>query len=260
MRINKPLFTIITCTRNSEKYIEKNYISVRNQTFKNFEQIFIDGESSDTTLKKIRNYKSQADFSVKIIISKPKGISNAMNMGINSVKGEYIVFLNSDDFFYNENILKEVREYVEKNGNVDLFYGKINTIEENGQTIGSFPNQKIFHTGNKILIKYINYIPHQATFLRSRVFNDFGGFDETLTSKMDYELWLRIRKQTKWKYINRIISSYRVRKGAQSSSRKKFIENDLNLVKVRKKHLRNMDYIIARFVDFALYTQNKIYR
>lgn len=75
----KPFFTIITCTYNSAIFVENNIRSVKEQSYTDFEHIFIDGNSTDTTLDKIRKYQNKYPQKVMLYARAPKGISNAFN-------------------------------------------------------------------------------------------------------------------------------------------------------------------------------------
>ena len=97
----QPLFSIITCTYNSDNFVESNINSVIGQTYKNYEHLFIDGNSSDNTLDIISKYQSKYPQKVNLHSRAPQGISDAFNECIREAKGQYIIHLNSDDSFYN---------------------------------------------------------------------------------------------------------------------------------------------------------------
>lgn len=87
MQKNKrPFFSIITVTRNSEKYIERNIKSLTNQSFKNFEHIIIDGDSKDKTLQIIKKHRKNVDY---FISKKDRNMWHAINRGM-SEKVNYI--------------------------------------------------------------------------------------------------------------------------------------------------------------------------
>ena len=92
----KPKVSIVTVCLNSSKFIQKNIESVNKQTYKNIEQIFVDGKSKDNTLEII---KKNASRDSKIISEKDKGIYDAMNKGVKISNGDIICFLNSDDSY-----------------------------------------------------------------------------------------------------------------------------------------------------------------
>ena len=105
MKKNK--ISIITVTKNSEKYLKKNIESVLTQSYKNYEHIIVDGNSSDKTIKIIKSYKNKIKYIRNI---NDKGLYHAMNVGIKKSKGDIIGILNSDDIYF-RNTLKIVNKY-----------------------------------------------------------------------------------------------------------------------------------------------------
>ena len=119
--MTKYKITIITVTKNSEKFLKKNIDSVLSQSYKNYEHIFIDGNSTDRTVKIIRSYKKK----IKLIRNKnDKGLYHAMNVGIKEAKGDIIGILNSDDVYF-KNTLKTVNRYFNQNSNLDFLFGSV---------------------------------------------------------------------------------------------------------------------------------------
>lgn len=96
---------IIPCY-NCENTIIRCLDSIVNQTLKEIEIIVIDDGSTDLTLKKIEKYEG-----IKVFSQKNSGVSVARNKGIDLVTGEYIFFVDSDDYLENENVLKNIYEY-----------------------------------------------------------------------------------------------------------------------------------------------------
>jgi glycosyltransferase involved in cell wall biosynthesis len=253
-----PFFSVITCTRNSVGFVSKNVTSVKSQEFKDYEHIFIDGLSTDGTLKFIKKYRLQNPKRVKLFLYPPLGVSTAFNKAIKKSSGEWIIFLNSDDSFYDKNVLKDVHNYLEKNSKIDWLYGKINVLYEN-DVMGKFPNKRIFETSDSNLLKFVNFIPHQAVFMKKEVFTKFGLFDEKLYSSMDYDLYLRIAKKTRWTFYNRIISNYLIHAGSVSSSLSTRAKNLENLRKVQQRYLNLIELPVAVFTNSFINHINKIY-
>jgi glycosyltransferase involved in cell wall biosynthesis len=229
-------FSIITCSYNSEKYIKKNINSIKNQTFKDFEHIFIDGFSSDKTLEIIKKHQKEFPDKVKIYQFKPQGISNAMNKGIEKSSGEYLIHLHSDDSFYEKNILKKVADFIEKENNPSWIYGKAKFINAETNQSRIIPHRKIYQKTRFWLLLLTNYIPHQSVFLKKEIFKKYGKFDEKLKNAMDYDLWMRLSKnKIRSKFINEIICNFSVREDSQSTIGK----NNNESILIYKKHLRN---------------------
>ena len=98
---------------------------------------------------------SQLKNKVKIIIYLKKGVSSAFNKGIENATGKYLIFLNSDDYFYDNKVLKDSYDFLTANENLDWIYGKINTVEVNDKSTGVFPTKKIFQISSRFLLKFI---------------------------------------------------------------------------------------------------------
>lgn len=253
-------FSIITCTFNSEAFIKKNIGSVLCQKNEDYEHIFVDAYSSDNTLKIINEYKNNSRQIIRLIINKPRGVSNAMNEGIKIARGKYIIHLHSDDSFADDNVLSDVKKYFDHNQTLDWIYGKMRVIENNGNEVGIFPRQKLFHLNIGYIIKYFDYIPHQSVFIRRSVFDRFGYFDEKLKAYMDTEFWLRIKDKTHWKYFDRVIANYSLRDNAISSGKKYKKMNEKYLEMVRGKYLNIFEIYIARLLRKCLLMRADFYR
>ena len=86
---------------NEEKYLEECLDSVLNQTFTDFEIICINDGSTDSSLKILEKYKSISD-KLKVITQENRGLGHARNRGLEIAKGEYICFLDGDDWLAKE--------------------------------------------------------------------------------------------------------------------------------------------------------------
>ena len=119
--------SVITVCYNSEKFIKHCIESVNTQLYENIEHIFIDGLSSDNTISIIKNSSKQQ----KVLISeRDNGIYDAMNKGLKICSGDIVCFLNSDDFFSNDNVLDEIAKSFNESQN-QLVWGNINLVHQN---------------------------------------------------------------------------------------------------------------------------------
>uniref|UniRef100_A0A7V3E7L0 Glycosyltransferase n=1 Tax=Ignavibacterium album TaxID=591197 RepID=A0A7V3E7L0_9BACT len=115
------LFSIVTINYNNLAGLQKTVESVLHQTCQDFQYIIIDGDSNDGSinyLKKI-NYKN-----FDIVSEKDHGIYDAMNKGIQLSTGDYIIFLNSGDFFPRDSVLQNIKNFINESKNkIDFIYG-----------------------------------------------------------------------------------------------------------------------------------------
>jgi glycosyltransferase involved in cell wall biosynthesis len=188
-------FSIITPTFNSENKILKHIYSINQQTFKNFEQLFIDNLSTDRTLDLIQKF-SKNNF--RIISEKDSGIYNAMNKGINNSVGEYLLFLNSDDWI-ESNTLEVIDLFIKENNYPDVVYGNAN-----------FYYKDIYKFKKNASIKNIcrnNNIFHSSTYIKRKVFNVLK-YNENFKISSDYVFFLELYKNNFiFKKINMNISN-----------------------------------------------------
>lgn len=183
--------SIIMPVYNSQNHLKETVESVLNQTFDDFELICIDDESSDDSLKILKEYES-IDSRVKIIRQTNKGAGAARNTGLKSSRGEYIFFMDSDDYIVNE-FLQSVHNNITSNDS-DIVMFKIGNIEKNKKVKNYpyFPFDKTFKDVNfnnftfnyKQIKRYVLY-PYFAPwmkFYRKEFLNHYNDFlfDETL--------------------------------------------------------------------------------
>lgn len=240
-----PFFSIITCTKNSSNYIRTCLESIKSQTFRDFEQIIIDGKSTDQTIGILSKYK------LKPFSQSPSGIASAMNAGVKHARGQYLFFLNSDDSFYDADVLKKVHSFLLAHPDLDWVFGNIH--ETDGvKTIGFPPKRKIFQGMHPNLLKYYNYIPHQATFIKKSVFTQHGLFDESLKSMMDPEYWLRICDATQWGYMPIVVANYLIRPDSQSENISHAEANTREYEIVQSKYLTFLELSLAKLINKIL--------
>jgi len=170
--------SVITVTKNSEKFLEENINSMQNQTYKNFEHIIIDGKSTDGTVEIIKKHKDKIDYWV----SEPdKGLYDAMNKGIEASTGDIIGILNSDDIYFSD-ALKIVNHYFSKQENLDFLFG---TVEKHKLMYGYYPE--------KIRWTFGFYTTHSVGFfIKKSSQMKIGFYDTRYKYSADYDLFYRM--------------------------------------------------------------------
>ena len=219
--------TIITATLNSAKTICATLNSVKNQDYKNIEHIIIDGGSTDETINIIKKYSFK---NKKIILGLDKSLYQAINKGIIKSSGDIISILNSDDIFQNESVIRNVVNNAKKNKKINIFLTDI--VFFSGQLfnkITRFYSCKKFNLNNFI---YGLMPPHPGSFIRKKIYNDFGLYNESFKIAADFDLLCKFLfiKKIRYKYIKMI--SVRMRTGGISGKNiKAYVISSIEIVR-----------------------------
>ena len=207
-KIKKPLVSVVIPTYNHAFFLGKALESVINQTFKNWEAIVIDNNSTDDTNKVVNKIN---DPRVKYLKINNNGvIARSRNLGIKFAKGDWIAFLDSDDWWS-----KEKLEICLNNtdDNVDLIYHDLEVKYKNTK----FSVKKKIFKGRQlkypVLIDLLesgiikgNAIGNSSVLVRKNILNKIGGINENikLVGSEDYNTWLRVAQITdQFKYLKK---------------------------------------------------------
>jgi hypothetical protein len=192
---SSPLITIIVAVFNGAKTLQRCIDSVVDQTYTNKELIIMDGESTDSTVdilkannSKITYWESKSD----------RGISHAWNKALDHTKGEWFIFLGSDDYFWSKNALSDIVPFLVKAIPIHrIVYGKVFGVAEDGRIIevlsGPWSPKRFRHGGM--------YFSHQGIFHHKSLFENYGKFDESYSITADYEFLLRYLYQNDAVYV-----------------------------------------------------------
>ncbi len=191
--------SIITINYNDKIGLSKTINSVLTQTWQEFEFIVIDGGSNDGGLEVIEQNKDKIDYWV----SEPdKGVYNAMNKGILAAKGEFLIFMNSGDTFYDDQVLEKIES--ELTTEFDIYYGDYYRIYSNSTKKRTFPKKLSFS------FFYSSSLSHQSSFIRRKLFFDIFLYNEEYKIASDWEFFIYAicYKNVAYKYLNLPISNF----------------------------------------------------
>ncbi len=196
-----PKISVITVVYNGAEVIEGTIKNVLAQTYKNIEFIIIDGASKDNTLEIVNNYKS---YLAKIISEPDKGLYDAMNKGLMHATGDYVIFINAGDAFYNHNVLENI--FANKKSYADVYYGETVITDEQENEIGmrrlSVPKQlnwKSFSMGMLVC--------HQSIFIKRTIAEKYNT-DYRLAADIDWII-RALKKTNKVENVNLVVSKFR---------------------------------------------------
>ena len=205
------LISIITINFNDVAGLQKTISSVQNQTYSNFEHIIIDGNSTDGSKETIEKHKDSFAY----WLSEPdSGIYSAMNKGIAKAKGEYVFFLNSGDEFVNSKALQSI---VQSLSGEDIIYFNINQVSNREEI-------KVKRVPSELSFSYLYHDlpPHQSTFIKKKLFNDYGNYDESLKIVADWKFLILalLKYNATYKHIDKVFTNFYL--GGVSSNSESF--------------------------------------
>lgn len=215
MKFEKNLISIITPVYNAERFISETIKSVLAQQYRNWELILVNDQSTDNSLNIIEEFAS-ADSRIKVInLRENSGAAVARNTGIEAAKGQYIAFIDSDDYWDKDKLIRQIA-FMQK-GNIAFSYTDFRLVDETGQILKEKANVPISldYTG---LLK--NTAIACSTVMIDR--NIVGEFSMPLVRKgQDTATWLKIMRETGVTAygISLPLNSYRQVAGSISSDR-----------------------------------------
>jgi len=257
MKLNNcPMISIITCTLNSEKYLENALESVQKQTYKNIEHIINDSYSTDKTLEIIKKYieQNENEHSIKFIQSPPNGVANALNVATKEAAGDIIHYLHSDDYYSEEESLEKAASHFIKNPNLVWLTGNF-LVEIKGKII-AIPQTHLLRINPEKALSAMNIISHENTFMRREAVQLYGGFNEDKNAVVEYSLWLKLIKDYKPLIVNDEFTVFIIHKGSTSTgSLIKFSKAVLRAFNTQRKE--KIFPLIGYYEDNNFYFQYK---
>ena len=249
--------SIITATFNSIKNIEDCVNSVRKQSYDNIEHIIVDGASKDNTVPFL---KSKFNKFTKIVSEEDNGIYDAMNKGVKLANGDLIAFLNSDDFYANDNVVAKIVNLFKNEPSIDACYSDLIYIDKVNilKTIRYFKSCE-FKPG--LFLK--GWCPPHPTFIARRsVFKRYGDFDLNYPLASDFDLMMRFLEihRIKSMYIPEVWVHMRIG-GVTNKNLKNILQQNLEILNSFKKNGLSLNVfifffnkIISRFNQFFVNT------
>jgi glycosyltransferase involved in cell wall biosynthesis len=252
--MTQPYFSVIIPTYNRASFIEKTVHSVLNQSFVDFELLIIDDGSTDNTKEIISAIQ---DARIRYIYQENKERGAARNNGITQSKGNYITFLDSDDYFY-EYHLERVYQNLQKANHPVFFHQHFKIIDSNG--VEKFPLQKNVSNPIKILLTRGNYIAAMGIFIHYSIKEDiFFDEDRNLSGVEDFEFLLRM--MMKYQMVSNLektaVIVHHDERGEMMVSKEKLLTRTLLFVdkmKANQEFMQNYRKYFGRFkaVNYSL--------
>lgn len=250
------LVSVIIPTYNRVSYLQIAIDSVLNQTYSNLELIIIDDGSTDNTREVIqRKYGERVIY----IWQENQGESVARNRGISMARGEYIAFLDSDDYWVSNKLETQVAYLsVKGRAGVACVFSTVWLVDESGRKIEENPKGNIKSKKDisfeSLLTKNVILVPPSNVLVRTSCLQETGGFDPSIQYGEDKDLLLRLRAKWDFGYIDVPLIFQRQHSSNQSTSilEKSIDKVFFDRIKVVRKNLILNDNVDKKVADGAI--------
>jgi glycosyltransferase involved in cell wall biosynthesis len=239
----KPFISVVIPTYNHAKFLNRALKSVLEQNYDNWEAIVIDNHSCDDTDEVVSNLE---DDRIKLLkIHNNDVIAASRNLGIKEAKGDWVAFLDSDDYWYSTKF-ETVMVYLTPSERYDVVSTDELLVNQNNgekKILRYGPYSKHFY---KTMLLYGNRLSPSATLVRKSFLNDYKLLfreNRELITVEDYDLWLRLALNgASFKFIHSVEGEFTVHGGNNSS---KLVLHNNNLKYLLKDHIFNIQRFAA---------------
>lgn len=185
--LHNPLISVVVATRNAADTISSCIDSIVGQDYGNWEIVVSDGNSTDGTIDKVKEYA--ASHRVIWHSSPDTGIAQAWNRALDMVRGHWILFLGSDDRLHDNHVFARMAPFLlTAEPECRVVYGQIRLLDREGHYLGNFGEP--WALARKRFTSVMS-VPHPGCFHRRLLFHELGYFDESFYIAADYEFLLR---------------------------------------------------------------------
>lgn len=245
--------SIVTPTFNSARTLRDTLDSILMQSYQDYEVLLQDAVSNDGTIEIAKEYEPRFKGKLKIESVPDRGLYDGFNKGVARATGEIVGVLNSDDFYYDNQVLERIANAM-MNPSIGCVYGNLQFVDAQDTSkvvrvwIGSQYSEGGFFKGW--------HPAHPTFYARRRFFEEYGSFDTTFRVSADFELMLRFIERYKVNslYIPHYFINMRIG-GESTGSISNIIKGNINNLRAFEKNgfKRPPFYILRRltpkFID-----------
>ena len=241
------MVSVITPAYNAEKFIEQCILSVKQQTYSNWELVVVDDASTDNTAALIKQMAA-ADQRIQFIKHQyTQGAGSARSTALKQAKGQFIAFLDADDLWHPDKLKTQVA-YMQKH-KVNVCFSSYELIDEQGQSLHTLIEALPVLTYKKQL--KCNYIGNLTGIYNAEVLGKIP--ISTIKKRQDWLMWLQALKISGKAFgISKALAYYRVRNNSVSSNKFKLVKFNFQIYRKELKFnlLKSLWYMCLFFYEY----------
>ena len=193
--MKKPRVSIVMAVYDYKHHLREAIDSILNQTFDDFELIIMDGGSTDGTSEIIEDYDDPRIRHMRL--DKNPGFTSLLVEGVNLSRGDYIARQDADDISKRSRIRTQVK-YLDTHQEIDILGTSYRVISGDGKPVRNvmlnFKHKDVLHD-----LRYGSPFPHGSVMIRGRVLENYN-YDPVVEKSQDYDLWMRIAKDGRYRF------------------------------------------------------------
>ena len=251
-----PLVSVIIRTYKGRLfYLKEAVTSVNNQTYKNLELIVVEDGSNEA-----KDYMSQVSSNnayLKVIYKEEpkKGRCHTGNVGLSLSSGRFIVFLDDDDLFFADHV-EVLVETLLKNPDISAAYSTSWEVATKVNSLNPLKYTELSHQTryrqrfSRLVMLHHNYIPIQSIMFDRKLYDKYGGFDESLDNLEDWNLWTRYCLKHNFLLIEKTTSLYHIDNDIYSRMKRQESFDNYYALAIEKQ--KNIEISVSRqeIMDF----------
>jgi glycosyltransferase involved in cell wall biosynthesis len=179
-----PLVSIVTPSYHQANFLEKTMRSVLEQDYPNIEYLVIDGASTDGSVDLIKKYAEKISWWVS---EKDNGQAEAINKGLARARGEYVSWINSDDY-YMPGAVSDAVKALSSHPEAGFVFGNVQVVDQNERIL----NNLNYGDWNLVDLMSFRIIGQPGVFMRRSVVEKVGYLDQSYHFLLDHQLWIRL--------------------------------------------------------------------
>ncbi len=234
--------TVLMSVYNGENFLKEAIDSILNQSYRDFEFLIINDASTDSSRDIILSYK---DPRIRLIDNEVNiGLTRSLNKGLRLAKGKYIARMDADDISL-PNRLDEELSIIRNDNEIKMVTGWINMLDPCHEGGDYF---KIVRTANSdeeiyYTLLFQNCIAHSTVLFDKELVISSGGYDENYVNSQDYDLWIRLSRNSKIKKIKKPLI---IRRSHENAISNKSSQQKINADKI---FLKNISDLLPEEID-----------